>query len=208
MLQKAFSKLNQPLELSLIIKISIGLGLLLFAYEFFYLDVYSLWWPSLIIFPPLIGFLFIIWNLISIILIPFFIKITTWRSFLPAIINGIIFFSAVYFFYPVRHLRIETEFLIKHKSFEQVVAMINSGEIQSDQYGEAILPKEYQNISMNGEVRFYTENNNLYIYFDTNNAIVFPRAYYVYCSNGQPPNADERLRVYEINSYWYFVSYL
>jgi hypothetical protein len=208
MLSKAISKLNQPLELSQIIKISVSLGFLLIVYEFFYLDIYSIWWLSLIILPLLVAGSFIVWCLTSIIIIPFFIARTTWRSFLPTIVNGAIFLSAIYFFQPIRYLRIEAEFILKQQGFEQVVQMIEVGTLQSDKYGQANLPKEFQYLSSDNKVSIYKENDVMYVSFDTNAAIVFPKARFTYSSNQLPPDVDIRLRVYKINSHWYLISYL
>ena len=88
------------------------------------------------------------------------------------------FFTAIYFFYPIRHLRIEAEFLVKYKGFEQIVMMVQTGEIESNQDGEAILPRAYKDLAVDGKVRYYKENGNLYINFATNNAILDQKCHF------------------------------
>ena len=69
MINKIISRLNQKLELSDVTKIIIGFGLLLIAYEFFYLDIDNAWWFSLIIFPPLLAITFVALSVYSLIFI-------------------------------------------------------------------------------------------------------------------------------------------
>ena len=208
MINKIISRLNQKLELSDVTKIIIGFGLLLIAYEFFYLDIDNAWWFSLIIFPPLFAITFVALSVYSLIFMFLYFSSISSRAFIPIALNGLVLFASMYFFYPIRHLRIETEFILKRRGFEQVIQMIEAGTLQSDKYGQANLPKEYEYLSSNNKISAYEENDVLYVSFDTNAAIVFPKAHFMYTSSQTPPDVDIRLNVYQINPHWYLVSYL
>jgi len=208
MVKKAISGLNQKLELSHLIKIIIGFGLLLLVYEFFYLDIYNLWWPLLILLPPFLGIVFVALGIFSVIFIFFYFKYISWKAFFPVMISGFVLLISIYLFYPIRYFRINIEFMAKSRGFEEVITMVENGDLRPDNYGEANLPKEYQYLSSDDKVSIYKENDVLYVSFDTNTAIVFPKANFMYSSNQLPPDVDIRLNVYKINPHWYLVSYL
>jgi hypothetical protein len=188
--------------------VNLGFGLLLFGFEFFSQNIDLL--LTLVFIIALIALFFVS----LIFLANYFTKIH-WKSLIPLFTLGLISILAILLFNPIRILRRNVEFIYKRNGFEQVIRMIENGNLQPATYydesgsGSVILPPEFSSLSNLGEISVDKSNNRTCVYFRTDFSIIFgENSSYVYCSNNAPPDIDIRLKIQQINANWYFVYYL
>ena len=193
------------LRLSLV---NLGFGFLLFGFEFIPQNL-----PLLLI--PIFLIALLALFLVSLIFLVNYFAKTHWKSLIPLFTLGLISILAILLFNPIRILRRNIEFIYKRDRFEQVIRMIENGNLHPVKYydesgsGSVILPPEFQSLSNLGEISVDKSNNRTCVFFRTDFSIIFGNySSYVYCSNTSPPDIDIRSKIQQINTNWYFVYYL
>jgi hypothetical protein len=188
--------------------INIGLGFILFGFEFFPQNV-------LFLLIPVFAVVLLDLYFISLIFSANYFEKIFWKSLVPFFTLGLISILVILLFNPIRILRRNAEFTYKRAGFEQVIRMIENGNLKPVKYwdengsGSVILPTELRYLSNLGEVSMDKSNDRTCIFLQTDFAIIFgDNSSYIYCSNNVPPDIDIRLKIQQIDANWYFVYYL
>ena len=194
--------------LSAFIKLCIGFNLFLIVFTFFQWDFVEILTPFILPFVLLslwaiLGILI----LISVISIPFDFRIYSWKSLFPIIINGSTLLILLYV--PFTSFRLDIEFVMNKKGYKEVIQMVQNGELQSGDYGQAQLPAEYRNLSNGGgEIIVDTSDGSTSVFFYTYRGVLDNFSGYMYRSNDTPPSQDfmggDWAETTRKEPYWFF----
>jgi hypothetical protein len=202
--QTAIANRNKAV-LSTFIKFCTGFNLFLIIFTFFQWDLVT---PFLLPFIILILWAILgILVLISAISIPFDFRIYSWKSLWPIIINGSTLLILLYV--PFTSIRLNIEFTMNKKGYEEVIRMIENGKLEPNEYGQAYLPPEYRHLSKGGgEIMVDTSDGITSVFFYTFLGILDNFSGYMYRSNGAPPDQDfmggDWAEITRKEPHWYF----
>lgn len=198
-------------DLQLLIKINLIFYFAILLLIFFEGDITRVFTPFILPFlcigSPIIYFLLVI---VSIIHILPQTEDLTWKSYSPLLINLATICTVIFLYKPLGDFRINAEFQIKEKRFDQaaqwIIQSIENGDINPELDWNIDLPKKYRGLAEDGRVSINQSNGVISIQFYRGGGMFEYYPSYVYRSdNRAPPFEDfaETVCIRRLRPYWY-----
>ncbi len=143
----------------------------------------------------------------SIIYLLFRIKKNITRAITPFIIN--VTTLLIICFVPFTEIWLELEFRLKWNDYNDVVKLVEEGQIEADKWGIALLPLEYRHTSRGGgEIIIDKRDGVTRIFFFTYRGILDNFSGYMYRSDDNPPQefdfGGDWSQVEKKRPHWFF----
>ena len=132
-----------------------------------------------------------------------------WRlGILPLAINlGVL---ATLWFVPFTRLWLALEFRMNWQGYNEVITLVETGEIQPTGQGLATLPPEYCRVSRDCEILIDTSDEVTRVFFFTFRGVLDNFSGYMYRSDSRPPElldfGGDWHEVKEVKPHWYWMS--
>jgi hypothetical protein len=103
---------------------------------------------------------------------------------------------------------LEVEFRWKWDDYNEVIALIESGELQPDDSGLTRLPPEYLYLTVGGDIIIDTSDVTLSVFFFTFRGVMDNFSGYMYRANNTPPDdvITDWTQIQQKRPYWFFCS--
>lgn len=145
--------------------------------------------------------------LVSIICLPSRIRGSWKQAILPLVIN--IGTLAIVHFVPFTSIWLELEFRVNWSDYNEVVKLVEDGEIQPNERGLVLLPPEYRHLSKGGgEVIIDTSGGVTRVFFFTFRGVLDNFSGYMYRSDDNPPRREgfwgDWKQIVQKRPHWFF----
>jgi len=153
-----------------------------------------------------IVFLFLIF--LSVLYMVFETKNDGWGAILPFLVNMIVL--SVIMYVPFRPIRVSIEarvFEAKKNDFENVILLVESGELMPDQSGTAVLPEQFKDLSHGQTISINTSHGVISVFFYSSVGVLDNFSGYMYRSNDTPPPGEligDWYLIERIKPFWYY----
>lgn len=128
------------------------------------------------------------------------------KAISPLLINGVIFL--ILWFVPFTNIRLDLEFRLKYRAYNEIIEMVENGGIQPNDIGVASLPSGYRHISRGGNIMIDRSNGVTSVFFFTFLGVLDNFSGYMYRSDDTPPPEDfmggDWVQIERQQSYWFF----
>lgn len=174
---------NGPPSILTMLPISVGISALLLTITTYSVLAFEATAPALAVF--CIWPLFVVVTLASLIYVPRHWRKNAKRATLPLLVNSI--GAVITFGVLTLSQSIDLDFRLHVNGFNEVIGLVEAGDLHADAQGNIDLPSQYKYLSEGGAIRTHSEDDITSILFYGSKGILGEFWGYAYRSNNSPP---------------------